>query len=94
MKYRTKPVTVTAVQWTGDNTEDVQHLAGDLFQPLLVAMPVNDTMFTARVYDALHDEWIKVATGQWIVRGVRGEFYPCDPQVFAYTYEPVVDLPG
>ena len=78
-----------AVQWTGGNAECVQRLAGDLFQPLLASMPVNGTEFTARVYDALRAEWVKVSTGQWIIRGVRGEFYPCDAGVFAEAYERV-----
>lgn len=87
--YRKRPVAVQAVQWTGDNAECVQRLAGDLFQPLLASMSVNGTEFTARVYDALRAEWVKVSTGQWIIRGVRGEFYPCDAGVFAEAYERV-----
>lgn len=89
--YRKRPVAVQAVQWRGDNAQEVQDLAGDLFQPLLGTMSVNGTEFTARVYDVLHAEWIKVSTGQWIVRGTRGEFYPCDPRVFAGTYERVAE---
>lgn len=27
--------------------------------------------------------------GDWIIRGVKGEFYPCKPDIFAATYEPV-----
>lgn len=29
--------------------------------------------------------------GDWIIRGVQGEFYPCKPDIFAATYEPVED---
>jgi len=28
-------------------------------------------------------------SGDWIIRGVKGEFYPCKPDIFAATYEPV-----
>lgn len=31
-----------------------------------------------------------VAPGDWVIRGVRGEFYPCKPEIFEATYEPVV----
>jgi hypothetical protein len=30
---------------------------------------------------------MKVADGDWIIRGVKGEFYPCKPDIFAATYE-------
>jgi hypothetical protein len=43
--------------------------------------------FTAQVYDKLHDTWISVADGQWIVRGAKGEFYPCDDETFHWKYE-------
>lgn len=45
--------------------------------------------YTAVVYDELHGTWVNVATGDWIIRGVQGEFYPCKPDVFADTYEAV-----
>ncbi|HVL39892.1 MAG TPA: hypothetical protein VM328_10930 [Fimbriimonadaceae bacterium] len=32
---------------------------------------------------------MRADVGDWIIRGVKGEFYPCDPDVFAATYEPV-----
>lgn len=31
--------------------------------------------------------------GDWIIRGVKGELYPCKPDIFAATYEPVEDAP-
>ena len=45
--------------------------------------------YTAVVYDTLHGTWVNVSTGDWIIRGVEGEFYPCRPDVFAETYEPL-----
>ncbi|MBU8834161.1 hypothetical protein [Mycolicibacterium goodii] len=48
-----------------------------------------DEGYTAVVFDELHDTWVNVRTGDWIIRGVKGEFYPCHPDTFAETYEPV-----
>lgn len=45
--------------------------------------------YTAVVYDDLHGTWVNLKTGQWVIRGVQGEFYPCDADVFATTYETV-----
>jgi hypothetical protein len=44
---------------------------------------------TLEVYDHLHDSWVKVFPGQWVIRGIRGETYPCDHEVLRDTYEPV-----
>lgn len=41
----------------------------------------------AAVYDYLHDTWVGVKKGQWIIRGVSGEYYPCDEDVLAETYD-------
>ena len=32
---------------------------------------------------------LKVSPGDWIIKGVKGEFYPCKPDIFKETYEPV-----
>lgn len=39
------------------------------------------------VYDYLHDSWIQFHKGDWILKGIRGEYYPCEREVFAETYE-------
>ena len=82
-RYRTKPVVVEAVQWTGDNDSAVKVLdpgggwrvARSLLgnQPRLNIHTLEGTM-CANV-------------GDWIIRGVQGELYPCKPDVFAETYE-------
>ena len=41
------------------------------------------------MYDRLHSTWVLVYTGQHIVRGVKGEFYPIAEDVLAETYEAV-----
>lgn len=45
----------------------------------------------AAVYDYLHMSWVGVSEGMWIIRGLKDEFYPCDEQTFASTYEKVED---
>jgi hypothetical protein len=78
-----KPITVRLVQWTGNNVDEVRGLTGAvLFHPV---DHVEDE-FTAEVFDELHCSWVLVKTGQWIIEGVHGEFYPIDEQVLADTY--------
>lgn len=40
----------------------------------------------AAVYDVLHETWVGVKVGQWIIRGTKGEFYPCEDEVFEEKY--------
>jgi len=37
---------------------------------------------------------LRLADGDWIIKGVKGEFYPCKPDIFAATYEQVYDVPS
>jgi hypothetical protein len=89
MRVRKKPVEVDAVQWRGDNTVEVEALAGANFEAIDPANPWDDDPdATAAVRDDLHGgTWIPLYDGDWIVRGVRGEMYPVRGSVFAETYE-------
>jgi hypothetical protein len=85
MKFRKKPVVIDAVQWSGDRA--VPGLPGICFcevtsgtarEPYLVGPHIHT------IEGPLH-----VTPGDWIITGVRGERYPCKPDIFAATYEPV-----
>lgn len=88
--FRKRPIEVQAVQWTGDNEAEVSNFAGLYFAPVDVEDRGEDPDITAQVFDQLHSTWVGVKTGQWIIRGVRGEYYPCDDEVMRETYERVV----
>ncbi len=86
MKFRKLPVVVDAVQWNGSNLDEL----------LAWGAPVTPLTMTpdALVIDTLEDgpdsQVRHVASlGDWIIRGVHGEFYPCKPDIFALTYEGV-----
>ena len=89
--FRKKPVTIQAIQWDGTNVEAVQAFAGAYFNDIDPADRAEDPARTAEVYDILHSTWVGVYDGQWIVRGVKGEFYPIAPDVLAETYDAVSD---
>lgn len=78
-KFRKKPVTIEAVQWfkMGD------HPAVTPFE--------GDPTFKGWV--ATLEGGHIVTPGDWIITGVKGEFYPCKPDIFAMTYE-VADTPA
>ncbi|MGW5509927.1 hypothetical protein ACWEV9_19450 [Streptomyces albogriseolus] len=91
VRYRKRPVEVDTIRWTGDNEQAVQAFTGgpSTFYALDPADRENsdDPEATATVYDKLHSTWILVYTGQHIVRGVKGEYYPIAEDVLAETYE-------
>lgn len=80
-RFRKRPVEVDAMQWTEEVA--MRELAD--FTNGLVQLDDVDREF--RVYDRLHDTWVGFEYGDWIIRGVRGEYYPCNPDVFEATYE-------
>jgi hypothetical protein len=81
--YRKKPVEIQAVQWTGNVAEMLDHLGmcEEDFDPPLVP----DAHFTI---ETLEGE-MRADLGDWVICGVKGEFYPCKPDIFAATYDEV-----
>jgi hypothetical protein len=91
IQIRKKPVTVTAVQWTGDNEAELITFTNGNFEEIPAEDRPNcdDPDATGSVFDRLHSTWVLVYTGQWVIKGVKGEFYPCDEDVLAETYDRV-----
>lgn len=88
-RFRTKTVEVEAVKFTGDNYAELQEWTGDQFFHVIADDRGDDPECIAQVYDILHSTWIGVKKGQWIVRGIKGEFYPCDDETFHWKYSEV-----
>jgi len=91
IRFRKRPVEVVAIQWTGENEAEVRRFTGgSLFGACRQEGPSHDPEVTAHVYDETHSTWVGVKPGQWVVRGVKGEFYPIDPDILAETYDRIV----
>jgi len=82
-KYRKKPVEVEAVQYTG-SAENLIELLEFTGQGDLHYNPVDNTI----VIETLEGNMI-ASLGDFIIKGVSGEFYPCKPDIFKITYDPV-----
>lgn len=93
MKYRKIPVVVDAIQWTGENqremfdfltnyekTDDYMSASGEHF------IIDHNAVKGGLVIKTLEGEHI-ASIGDYIIRGVAGEFYPCKPEIFEKTYE-------
>lgn len=96
MRYRNKPKEVEAVRWSGDNLAEVQAFVGrmqnqdgDVDVPRFREDPVAWTTHDrAYLWVEANQAWVPVPKGQWILKDSAG-FYPCRPDIFAMTYEPV-----
>ena len=86
--YRKKPVVIEAFKWTGDEnqTEDPEWIINAIraskvridYNPLSMKIVTLEGIMTA-------------TPGDFIIKGVQGEFYPCKPDIFEKTYEEVWD---
>ena len=90
MKFRKKPVVIEAVQWTGHNLGAVLVLWDEGSVPGELAV---DASFLSDgppklAIPTLEGE-MTASPGDWIIRGVAGEVYPCKPDIFEATYEAV-----
>lgn len=96
-EYRKKPVVIEAFRWTGgpDQEEDPAWIVeaikrGDVQFGKYAPIPEGPRSGeVAMQINTLEGEMIALS-GDWIIRGVAGEFYPCKPNIFAATYEPVL----
>ena len=97
MKFRKKPVVVDAVQWfrEGDNPDvkpyvDEKHLivTGAICEDDGEIKGCGRLLIEHGSVKTL-EGWHIVCPSDWIIKGVKGEFYPCKPDIFELTYEKV-----
>jgi hypothetical protein len=87
MRYRKKPVEVEVVQFTDGTPETLQEIYNfcggiitdfsDPFKPVIKIETLEGTM--------------NASIGDYIIKGIKGEFYPCKPDIFEKTYELLIE---
>lgn len=88
--YRTRPHPAEAIQWTGDNADEVRALT-NRFAPVDPEDRGDDPDMTGQLLDSEHSAWIGVHNGQWIVRDHLGDVRRMEDGEFAETYEPLAE---
>lgn len=87
-KYRKKPVVVEAWKFTEEAFARGE-IPGVQDRAVLSELWANKTSKDGRYYiDTLEGE-MTVSEGDYVIKGIKGEFYPCKPDIFEATYEPV-----
>ena len=91
MKFRKKPVVIEAVQIKkGMLTDAPEWFTDAILDEIVTLYGINDVIVT------VDEPWAEIETlegrmhgdaGDWIIRGIKGELYPCKPDIFEATYE-------
>jgi hypothetical protein len=80
--YRKKPVVIQAVQWTGENNTEILHFCSTCY--ITSSGKSKDLIVSTLEGD------MSASVGDYIIKGVKGEFYPCKKDIFDLTYETVI----
>lgn len=84
MRYRTKPFEIEAVQYLDhESLNEVKSLFPDI--------EIISTYDGMAVWDHLQITWVHINKGDYIIKGMRGEYYPCAPEIFNAKYEEIDD---
>jgi hypothetical protein len=85
-RFRKKPVVIEAVRFVDNaSAEEIMRWAGGMVQ---VSIDPATGLAHGISIDTLEGV-MRADLGDWIIKGVGGEFYPCKPAIFKATYEPV-----
>ena len=79
MKYKSKPKIIEAVLYSGDNFREILVFTGSAR---------TNTCSDKLTIETLEGP-IFASVGDWIIKGIKGEFYPCKPDVFEESYEAI-----
>ena len=85
MKYRKKPIIIEAHQLTVDNIESVAAWCNGNIKGLRI--PVEDRVIDI---ETLEGE-MRADMNDYIIKGIKGEFYPCKPDIFIKSYDKIKD---
>ena len=94
-KFVKKPVVVEATQWfcVGDVANVVRRLTAWVGEEDVLCKHCGGHLRHHGYVETLEGGYI-VCPGDWIITGVKGEHYPCKPDIFEMTYEPVEETNG
>lgn len=79
-KYVKKPIVIEAIKWNGDNRQEV-----DSFCNKVLEEDIETHKLSIKTLEGV----IEASVGDFIIKGVSGEFYPCKPDIFAKTYDEI-----
>ena len=89
MKYRKKPIEIEAVQFNGLNPTEIKNFVGDNCEVEIYDNKVTPPVAHIVIHTLEGD--MRVSKGDYVIKGVQGEYYPCRPDIFEQTYQGIED---
>ena len=91
-KYMKKPIVIEAIQWTKENDVELEHW---LSKEKSVELEIDDHLYVAgvgtpyinKIQIKTLEGTMEASYGDYIIKGINGEIYPCKPDIFEKTYE-------
>lgn len=80
--YQKKPVRIEAIQYTGDNFDEIKEFVGDSYYE-----NVDEHHLTLNIGIKTLEGDMAISLFDYVIKGVNGEFYPCKPDIFKKTYD-------
>lgn len=84
--YTKIPLSIQAIQYTNRDDEETVAKIKEFTDEKFRTIDLHTSVITAEVYGELHDTWVGVKNGDYIIRGIKGEFYPHDEKLFPQAY--------
>ncbi len=94
MKYRKKPMVIEAIRYLGGNYWGADHkpqwLLAAFDNDLISYYEDSKNVATCIIIKTLEGQ-MQLLQGDWLIKGIEGELYPCKNTIFKMTYEEVVE---
>lgn len=91
-KYRKKPLIIEAIQWNGKNFDECMNFMGETCGNKIAYEEYEEQCISwGEITIHKIDRDMTASKGDYIIKGVDGEFYPCKPDIFEKTYEEVIE---
>lgn len=84
MKFRKKPIVIEAIKFDSDDISKMLNAWGPTFGRAIIEQ-VSDSYMVIHTLEGNHI----ASFGDYIIKGIKGEFYPCKSDIFEASYEPV-----
>jgi hypothetical protein len=88
MKYRKKPIVIEAIQFNGKNFSEISEFSSGKAKQI-IAYEGNTPIETDFININTLEGVMTAIKGDFIIKGIQGEFYPCKPDIFEQTYEKI-----
>ncbi len=87
LQYKKKPVVIEATKYTGSNDFEIENWSRGAVYPSPVLEPNEQNPSGSYLQIKTLEGIMTAIVGDYIIKGVKGEFYPCKPDIFELTYD-------